>query len=1424
LLLGAGIPFEQIAAQAQTTDQPSSPKANRPATTLQASGFEMVPGPAPSGLLPPRTPETPGANGFEVLPPAAAAGAADVSATGRGGAARPLSATDPLVVTPSPAVVMDPSGFELVARPNTPPAARLDPEPAARPAEIRDGFELRPLVPQGPLQVAAAPAPGPLARGPVLAQTSRSAPAPAVLDAGNGFLETAAAPADAAAPQRVVDLAFQAAPVLAPPPAPEVLAKAAPQPLKLTGRTPAALIAQSLEAPAVKVAAAAPLKLEASPRKTARLDRPQAPAAASAHTPGALLLAEQDAPAPAVAVTPVAALTLEAPARASARLDRPQAPAAASRRTPTAFLLASEDAPGAPAMALAAPGRLSIERAPTPVLARQEAPAKASAHVPKSFLAAQPAERSARVRLAKAPPMFLESPPDYRLAAPARLELAALRSLPRDETTLATHEPAADPAPSSGPLSRSKLTLARAARPAAPALSALTIARVAPAAATPAVFVSEPVPAFAAAEPAKVLRLTLASAQPIVARPAEAPRLEQRSAAGELVQTTPQALLQPAVMEATAASADAAAEPVSAVASDVAPSPARTPAIDPGLLERASFASAPPRSEPAIIRLAQADAAPQPAAAAPAPPPPAETPAPAQPPSPAPPPPSQDAAPAPPAPTQNAPAPAAPGTESGVVGRVVVEGNERIESSTVTSYLPIQVGDTVDNAKIDLAVKTLYRTDLFADVNIALQGSDLIVRVSENPIINQVVFEGNHALKEDKLRDEVTVRPRGIFTRAKVEEDVQKIIELYRRSGRISVTVTPKIVQLPQKRIDLIFEINEGPKSGILHINFIGNKSFSDSALRDVIVTRESHWYKFFQSNDNYDPDRIEYDREQIRKFYRNHGFYEFRIVSAVAELAPDKNGFVVTYTIDEGPKYHFGKLKVDTELKRLNGELLQALLPIRTGQLYEDDRIEKATDALTYAAGANGFAFVDVRPRYVAHPETKSVDVTFDIKEGPRVYIERIDVVGNTRTLDYVIRREMRVAEGDAYNRVLVDRSKNQIKALGFFKDVDIEQLPGTSADKTILRVKVTEQPTGQLTFSLGYSSIEKLVGDVGISESNFRGRGQKVDFEVSLGYLRKQVTLSFTEPRFRGSNMSAGFDLYTYRYNYSTTADFTTSSTGVNFRVGFPINQYASLLLRYGVHADKVSLPTYVYDPATRTCSTSYSQSLCDEVGNTITSFVGYTVRWDRRNDPVTATRGFYIDLSQDFAGLGGVKYIRTQTDGAWYYGFSPKWILSVQGRAGYISGWGGDSVRINDRFFEGGDSFRGFQIAGLGPRDINPAIIGTNGQNYGDALGGKAFAIGTVELTVPTPIPAQYGIRTALFSDFGTVGLLDSAVKRLPNGLVDPNIRDGLAFRASTGLSVFWKSPMGPLRFDFSKVLARTSYDVKETFRFSTYSQFY
>ena len=754
----------------------------------------------------------------------------------------------------------------------------------------------------------------------------------------------------------------------------------------------------------------------------------------------------------------------------------------------------------------------------------------------------------------------------------------------------------------------------------------------------------------------------------------------------------------------------------------------------------------------------------------------------------------------------------APAAQSGgVIQRIVVQGAERIEESTILSYLPIVPGDSATDARLDNATKTLFNTGLFADVSMSLQGADLIVKVIENPIINQVVFEGNHNLKEDKLRDEVQVRPRGVFTKSKVQADVQRIVELYRRSGRVSATVTPKIVELPQKRVDLVFEIDEGPKSGILNLNVLGNKEFTDNALRDVIVTKESKWYRFFTNNDNYDPDRIEYDREQLRKFYRNRGYYDFHVLSAVAELVPEKNGFNVTYVLDEGGRYKFGKLTVETDLKRLSPDFLKKLLPVKEGQLYQDDLVEKSTDALTFAAGAAGFAFVDVRPRYAANPKTHTVDVNFQVTEGPRVYIERIDIVGNSRTIDPVIRQKMLVAEGDAYNRVLVDRSKVSVRSLGFFKDVDITQQPGSAPDKTVLRVSVTEQPTGELSFSLGYSSVEQLVADIGITERNFRGRGQQLTFKISAGYLRKEVQLGFNEPRFLGRNLSGGFNIYASQLDYTTQASYKTSSAGGSVSLGFPLTDTSRVVGTYSIHSDSVFVDDSLCVPG----AYLVSQTLCQERGTHFTSSVGYRYAVNLLDDPTRPTKGMAFSASQEFAGAGGnVRYVKTTVDAQWYHGFRPNMVLEIEGQAGDVEPWGGGQIYINDRFYRGGDSFRGFQIAGIGPRDIL----------YGDALGGKFYAQGTAELTFPNGLPEQYGINTALFTEVGTLGNLDVVAKVDPTtGLPDANIRDSLALRASAGVTVYWKSPMGPLRFDLSQIIKRESYDRTELFQFRTSTRF-
>ncbi|HEX8472091.1 MAG TPA: outer membrane protein assembly factor BamA [Brevundimonas sp.] len=748
--------------------------------------------------------------------------------------------------------------------------------------------------------------------------------------------------------------------------------------------------------------------------------------------------------------------------------------------------------------------------------------------------------------------------------------------------------------------------------------------------------------------------------------------------------------------------------------------------------------------------------------------------------------------------------------ETGVVNRILVEGNQRIDQTTVLSYLPIQPGDTVDAVLLDVAVRTLNRTQLFANVQIGLQpNGDLVVSIVENPIINQVTFEGNSALSEKKLTDEVTLAPRGIYTRAKVQEDVGKIIELYRLSGRISATVAPKLVQLEQNRVDVVFEIDEGPETGLQAITILGNTAFSDTDLRDVMITKESRWYRLFSSNDNYDPNRLDYDQQQLRKFYTNRGYYDFRIVSAVAELVPNNSAFGLTMTLDEGDKYNFGKINVVTENSRLNADFLKLLIPIREGQLYESDKIESSVDALTFAAGSAGYAFVDIKPSYKANAETNTVDVTFNISEGQRVYIDRINVVGNTRTIDPVIRREMMLTEGDAFNRTLIERSRNNLRALGFFKDVTIEEVRGSAPDRTVVNVQVEEQPTGELSVGAGFSSVDSFVVNLGITERNFRGRGQNVVARAEWGSLRQQLDFRFTEPRFLGRDVGAGFDVFHSRYDFQDESSFDYRSTGAGLRLSFPINGYTRLSTRYFIKDDEIIVPTGY-------CSTggSGSRALCDQVGASLNSSAGYTLAIDRRNDPVRPTRGWTGTMRQDLAGLGGdVNYVKTEAEASVFYGITPAWVVSVNGSVGYVAGWAGDAVRINDRFFRGGNTFRGFETAGMGPRDLT-----TN-----DALGGNFYAVGTVELTLPNFLPETYGIKTSLFTDIGTLGVLDDRYTLTSAGLQDANIVDDLSLRAASGVSIHWKSPMGPIRFDLSKVWSQEEYDRTESFRFSTSTQF-
>jgi outer membrane protein insertion porin family len=773
--------------------------------------------------------------------------------------------------------------------------------------------------------------------------------------------------------------------------------------------------------------------------------------------------------------------------------------------------------------------------------------------------------------------------------------------------------------------------------------------------------------------------------------------------------------------------------------------------------------------------------------------------------------------------------------QSVAIRRVVVEGNQRIEPSTITSYLLVRPGDMFDPERIDLSLKTLFATGLFADVQISQRDSDLVVSVTENPIINRVIFEGLRSLQEDDLEEEVQARPRSVFTSARAQADVQRILELYRRAGRFAATVTPQVRELDQNRVDLIFEVDEGPVTGVRDINFIGNQEFGDRALRDAIVTTESHWWNFFTSNDNYDPDRLEYDREQLRQFYNNRGYADFRVVSAVAELTPDQKDFFITFTVDEGVHYEFGQISVETQLDRLPPELLMAAIPIRTGEDFQGDLIEDAIDAMTYVAGSVGYANVDIAPNVERDRENRVVNITFEVNEGPRVFIERIDIVGNTRTLDRVIRREMRVSEGDAFNRVLLDRSRARVRSLGFFENVTVEETPGSQPDRSVVTVTVEEQSTGELAFAAGFSSYESFLFDFSITERNLRGRGQFLRLRASSSSQRQQVDIRFTEPRFMGRELAAGFDIYSLRTDFLDQSSFENQSTGFGLRASYPIADRTSLGLTYSVILDDTEIANQLIDhdnnvstPAVDQCNAINPSRplICLQEGNFLTSLVGFTVNWDRRNDPILPTRGFDLSLSQDIAGLGGeVNYLRTELEGGWYYGLWEGWRLNLRGSAGYIFGWGGDDVRINDRFFKGGASFRGFDVAGLGPRQI--VVDDTTGAitQVGDAVGGNAYAVGTISLDVPLGLPESFGVSSALFAEFGTLGTVDAASRQtvdLP-GSTRLVVEDDLALRAAAGLTLFWDSPFGPVQFDFSQPLAYEDYDRRESFRFSTRTRF-
>jgi outer membrane protein insertion porin family len=730
----------------------------------------------------------------------------------------------------------------------------------------------------------------------------------------------------------------------------------------------------------------------------------------------------------------------------------------------------------------------------------------------------------------------------------------------------------------------------------------------------------------------------------------------------------------------------------------------------------------------------------------------------------------------------------------GTISAIQIQGNVRSEVETIRSYLQLKVGQPYDAAAADRSLKALFATGLFSDVVIEMQGSTLVVKVTENPIINRVAFEGNSKIEDDKLRDEIQSKPRQVFTRARVQSDVERILTIYRRSGRYNASVEPKIIRLDQGRVDLVFEINEGDVTGVKRISFVGNEHFSDGTLRGKIRTTESAWWRFLTSDDRYDPDRLNLDRELLRKFYLSEGYADFRVVSAVAELSPNRDGFFITFTINEGERYKFGNIDVTSRFQGLDVDVLKSFLTISEGEWYDADEVEKSVSNISEAVGTLGYAFVEVRPNIRRNKDTLTVDVTFDVQEGPRVYVERINISGNTRTLDKVIRREFRLAEGDAFSTAKVRRSQQRLRNLNFFEKVDVAATPGSSPDKTNLEVQVVEQSTGEISFGAGYSTTAGVVGDISVKERNLLGKGQELRLGLSIGTLSTLIDLGFTEPYFMDRAVSAGFDLFRTSNDRQNIASYSDRSIGFALRAGWAYTESTRQLVRYTLRQ------TDIYNVQPWASSIIQSQR-----GTQVVSELAETLIWDTRDERLNPTKGFLVRNTIAVAGaIGNQQYFRTTADAVYYRSIVDDFVASIGGSVGIVVPF--DSyLRLNNLFFIGGDTLRGFAVGGIGPRDAATT----------DSLGGLYYYTGTAELSYPLPfVPKEVALIGKAFVDVGSLwGVQPTGASVLNSELM----------RISSGIGIQWISPFGPIRIDYAWPLQYESWDKRQNFRFSFGTRF-
>ena len=743
-------------------------------------------------------------------------------------------------------------------------------------------------------------------------------------------------------------------------------------------------------------------------------------------------------------------------------------------------------------------------------------------------------------------------------------------------------------------------------------------------------------------------------------------------------------------------------------------------------------------------------------------------------------------------------APAAARPTGEVIRAIEVRGNQRIEADTIRSYMLLQPGDRYDTDRQDRSLRTLFATGLFRDVQIGRDGDRVVVTVVENPIVNQVVFEGNRKISDDNLREAAQLKPRSVYTDAAAQNDRTRLLELYARRGRFATRIEPKVIDRGSDRVDVVYEITEGDTALISRINFVGNDSFSDSRLKEVVSSREEAWYRPFSSSDTYEPERLNFDRELIRRYYQRQGFADAEVTSSTAELAPDRSGFFVTYTINEGPRYRVGKVEIDSSLRNVTGDRLQRVLEVESGDWFDGDAVERMVQVLTDEANLAGAPFVEVEPRITRDADARRADIVFVVTEGPRAYVERIDITGNTRTQDRVIRREMRLAEGDAFNAAQVRRSRQRIRDLGYFNDVQITSAPGASPDRIVLNTNVSERATGEISLGGGYSTDAGALADFGLRERNILGTGIDARLNTTLAQRRSQVDVSVTDPSFLDRNLSVGADVFYIVRDLSDYSGYEERRAGFSVRAGYEFNERLRQSWSYTLSRRNV----FNIDPEA-------SIYIREQAGVTILSQIGQTLTYDTRDSRLDPREGYVLRLGTDLAGLGGdVSFIRTRLDGTYYIPFerllgNPEYVLAISAGVGHLASYGSKGERIIDRFFLGGENLRGFSVAGVGPRDL-----GTR-----DSLGGRTIWTQSTEMRFPLPVPSELGLLGRAFVDVGALTGIDAG----------PNIVDDSAARVGVGVGISWRSPFGLINIDLAQAVVKESYDETQVFRFGFGTRF-